>query len=375
MNPTSVPTCLRPLLFGFGSLSGCLFTEPTKKEREFLSFWEAMLPLLPESVTDEVRPRTGRPSYPLSDILAVWAVKLVFSLKTISAAVGLLKSSMNLRMMTGMGKVPSPASVSRRTGDLRAVMDVDNVLGKLCRRFYAGRVIGHLSIDSTIVDAREKPAAKPKEEKTPSKRGRKRKGSPEEAEALARREEEERLHALEESGDTAEYLSELSHECSVTGKKNSKGHMQWRIGYKIHLAVDGMGIPVSFAVTGACVHDSRLAISLMRKAEERCPFLYALMDAGYHDSRIRAFASSMGKVAIIDTKAPPGGKKPPMDKAKAERYKARTAVERTNSEMKEKYLTHRLHSRKDRALFEMEMAVLLTAMDKMAEALKAREAA
>ena len=375
MNPTIAPSCLQPLLFGFDDLSGCLFTEPSEKEKTFLSFWEALLPLLPASVTRERKALYGRPSYPLVDILAVWAVKLCFSLKTVSAAVGLLRSSPNLRMMTGMGRVPSEASVSRRTGELRAVMDIDGLLGRLCESFYSGRVIGHLSIDSTIVEAREKPVTRQKACGTPKKRGRKRKGSPEEAEARAKREEEERLQALEEGGDVGEYLSTLCRECSVTGKRNSKGHMQWRIGYKIHLAVDGMGIPVAYAVTGARVHDSRVAISLMRKAEARCPFLYALMDAGYCDRRIAAFAESMGKVAVMDSKAPPGGKKVPMDKAKAERYKARTTVERTNSEMKEKYLPCKLYSRSERALFEMEMAVLLTAMDKMAKALAARESA
>lgn len=356
-------------------MSSCLFTEPSEKEKAFLSFWEALLPLLPDVVTCPGNAHTGRPSYPLADILAVWAVKLFFSLKTVSAAVDLLRSSLNLRMMTGMGDVPSKASVSRRTGELRAAMDVDGMLGRLCGQFYDGRIIGHLSIDSTVVDAREKPVRNPEAEKVPGKRGRKRKGSAEEAAAIARREEEERLHALEEEGDIGDYLSTLDKDCSVTGKKNSKGHMQWRIGYKIHLAVDGMGIPVAYAVTGARVHDSKVAIPLMRKADERCPFLYALMDAGYCDRRISAFAESMGKVAVIDSKAPPGGKKVPMDKAKAERYKARTTVERTNSEMKEKYLPYKLYSRDDRALFEMELAVLLTAMDKMAHALMATSVA
>ena len=375
MNRTIAPSCLQPLLFGFDDLSCRLFTEPSEREKTFLSFWEALQPLLPEPVTRERKTLYGRPSYPLVDILAVWAVKLCFSLKTVCAAVGLLKSSMNIRMMTGMGRVPSKASVSRRTAELRAVMDVDGILGRLCESFYSGRLIGHLSIDSTIVDARERPVVRQKACETPKKRGRKRKGSPEEAEAERKRIEKERLQTIEEEGGIDDYLSTLCQECSITGKKNSKGHMQWRIGYKIHLAVDGMGIPVAYAVTGARVHDSKVAIPLMRKADERCPFLYALMDAGYCDRRIRAFAVSLGKVAIIDSKAPPGGKKVPMDKAKAERYKARTTVERTNSEMKEKYLPYKLYSRKDRALFEMELAVLLTAMDRMAQALRERESA
>ena len=92
----------------------------------------------------------------------------------------------------------------------------------------------------------------------------------------------------------------VEHRCSVTGKKNSKGNMEWFIGYKVHLAVDDNGIIVAHHVTGACVHDSQVAIPLMRMADRRCDYLYALMDGGYTSQRIEAFASSIGKVPIID---------------------------------------------------------------------------
>jgi len=40
----------------------------------------------------------------------------------------------------------------------------------------------------------------------------------------------------------------------VTAKQNAKGTKQWFVGYKAHLAVDDFGVPLSYALTGACVH-------------------------------------------------------------------------------------------------------------------------
>ena len=55
------------------------------------------------------------------------------------------------------------------------------------------------------------------------------------------------------SGCVDEFFSSLEHRCSVTGKKNSKGNMEWFIGYKAHIAVDDSGIIVAHHVTGASV--------------------------------------------------------------------------------------------------------------------------
>ena len=112
--------------------------------------------------------------------------------------------------------------------------------------------------------------------------------------------------------------------------------MEWSIGYKAHLAVDDNGIIVAHHVTGASVHDSQVAIPLMRMADRRCNYLYALMDGGYTSERIETFAHSIGKVPIIDRHADRNGNKKEMEPCKAERYKARTTVERTNSELKER---------------------------------------
>ena len=59
------------------------------------------------------------------------------------------------------------------------------------------------------------------------------------------------------------------------------------------------------------------------------------MDGGYSSSNIVEFTTgNMDAVPVIDFKADINGAKEEMDPAKMERYKARTTVERTNSELK-----------------------------------------
>ena len=157
----------------------------------------------------------------------------------------------------------------------------------------------------------------------------------------------------------------------MTGKKNSKGNMEWFIGYKVHLAVDDNGIIVAHHVTGACVHDSQVAIPLMRMADRRCDYLYALMDGGYTSQRIEAFASSIGKVPIIDRHADRNGNKKEMEPCKAERYKARTTVERTNSELKECFLPDKLYSRGKKGIFQIELSILMLDIKKISARLRA----
>ena len=335
-----------------------------------MKMWENLVSTMPAPVRcDDGRSRTGRPGYTLLSVLAIHAVKIFFRLKTLTAARERLLSSSNLRTITGTGRVPSLAVISKKTDELIRIVDFGAIIASICSSFYDGRLVCHLSIDSTIVESREKPVKAEKPGKR--KRGRKRKGSDEPTIA----EEKEQLHDLMENGGVDEFLSTLEHRCSVTGKKNSKGNMEWSIGYKAHLAVDDNGIIVAHHVTGASVHDSQVAIPLMRMADRRCDYLYALMDGGYTSQRIEAFASSIGKVPIIDRHADRNGNKKEMEPCKAERYKARTTVERTNSELKECFLPGKLYSRGKKGIFQIELSILMLDIKKISARLRAESIA
>ena len=371
MQSISYPVSIQPLLFTSEDLSPCFFFQPTDDELCFMEVWENLVSAMPAPVRcDEGRSRTGRPGHTLLSVLAVHAVKLYFQEKTMTAARDRLLSSSNLRTITGVAEVPSLSVISKKTDTLIDLVDFSSILASICSSFYKDGLVCHLSIDSTISEAREKPvkAEKPRRKR---KRGRKRKG----AEELAIAEEKEQLYDLMENGCVDEFLSSLEHRCSVTGKKNSKGNMEWSIGYKAHLAVDDNGIIVAHHVTGASVHDSQVAIPLMRMADRRCDYLYALMDGGYTSERIETFAHSIGKVPIIDRHADRNGNKKEMEPCKAERYKARTTVERTNSEQKECFLPGKLYSRGKKGIFQIELSILMLDIKKISARLRAESIA
>lgn len=370
MQSISYPVSIQPLLFTSEDLSPCFFFQPTDDELCFMEVWENLVSAMPAPVRcDEGRSRTGRPGHTLLSVLAVHAVKLYFQEKTMTAARDRLLSSSNLRTITGVAEVPSLSVISKKTDTLIDLVDFSSILASICSSFYKDRLVCHLSIDSTIAEAREKPVKAEKPGKR--KRGRKRKGSDEPTIA----EEKEQLHDLMENGGVDEFLSTLEHRCSVTGKKNSKGNMEWSIGYKAHLAVDDNGIIVAHHVTGASVHDSQVAIPLMRMADRRCDYLYALMDGGYTSERIETFAHSIAKVPIIDRHADRNGNKKEMEPCKAERYKARTTVERTNSELKECFLPGKLYSRGKKGIFQIELSILMLDIKKISARLRAESIA
>ncbi len=78
---------------------------------------------------------------------------------------------------------------------------------------------------------------------------------------------------------------------------------------------------------------------------------------------------------IIDSHADSNGVKREMDPPYAFRYRSRTTVERTNSELKECCLPSQLYSRGKKAIFQIELAILMTDIKKMLAGLKTEKEA
>jgi len=89
-------------------------------------------------------------------------------------------------------------------------------------------------------------------------------------------------------------------DCDVGTKKNSKGYKGSWIGYKLHADVNDCCLPISVALTAASLHDSQVAIPLMKLTSERVDYLYDLMDAAYDAQPIYAVSRSLGHVPLID---------------------------------------------------------------------------
>lgn len=268
---TSTSNLHQSLLLTHKDFSSSFFREPSKRELKFLEYFNGLQALLSR---DERRMlyryhRIGRIGYDLSPILGIQILKLYYKVSTIKDTLFLLQENENLRIILGLCEVPSPATMSRLSRNVEQIIK-PIILHERLIQFYdseMGRVVDNLSIDSTTIEAREKPIKKQKKPKdaTPlQKRGPKIKGSVEEKEYLERKEEEQKRKQeyLTESPETS--ISKLETRCSITAKQNSKGKKQWFIGYKAHIATDDFGVPISFAVTGACVHDCKVAVPLMK---------------------------------------------------------------------------------------------------------------
>ena len=64
--------------------------------------------------------------------------------------------------------------------------------------------------------------------------------------------------------------------------------------------------------------------------------LYDLMDSAYDAPQIHAFSAQLGHVPMIDPN-PRRGEKTPLAPAQAQRFKERSAAERVNSLLQERY--------------------------------------
>lgn len=371
---------LQSLLFSSESLKSCLFREPSARELEFLQFFSAVQSLLSQ---DERRMlgrhhRKGRDGYALLSILGIMLLKLLYQQRTMKGTLLLLHENGNLKDMLAITGVPSEATVSRLSKEVEQIVQPSDLHQRVIQAYMEslGRLaVGHLSIDSTTIEAREKPVKiRAPKAKTLKRRGPKTKGSVEEQQYRERQAQldQERIAYLQESFETS--LAKLEMRCSLTAKQNSKGKRQWFIGYKAYLATDDHGVPVSFAVTGASVHDSKVAVPLMKKTRETTEFLYVLLDKGYISPLINDYVDMIGRKAIIDRRAYKGVVADPLDPASQQRYAARTTVERTNSELKDGFLPDTIYKRGSRARYEIALAILLTTMKKVRNVLILYEA-
>ncbi len=108
------------------------------------------------------------------------------------------------------------------------------------------------------------------------------------------------------------------------------------IGYKLHADVNDCRLPVSVVLTSASLHDSQVAIPLMKMTSGKMDYLYDLMDAAYDAGSIYEVSRELGHVPII-YKNSRGKEIIPMAPHEAIRYNERTAAERFNSRMKDEF--------------------------------------
>ena len=275
----------------------------------------------------------GAPPCPRPWLAHAFIAKSVYQFPTTAALLDALQTRPTLRRLCGWesaGDIPSEPTFSRAFTAF-AEDQLPQQIHEHMVKIHAGpKLVGHVSRDAPAIEAPERPAPKPAAAPMPpKKRGRPKKGEIRPAPPLKRLE-------IQPARTLAENLADLPTRCAVGCKRNSKGHQESWIGYKLHLdTIDG-DVPISAVLTGASVHDSQVAIPLAQMAAQRVTSLYDLMDSAYDAPPIHAFSQRLGHVPIIDPN-PRGGDKVPLAPAQAERFKERSAAERVNSLLKGRY--------------------------------------
>lgn len=296
----------------------------------------------------------GRPPYLLMSFVKCELAKRYFHIEKTKDLILRLKNDPNLRIICGFKDVPHKSTFSRKLSFLAELEVFNKPFEELVKDAHQNLIVYHSCRDSSAIPVRETPIAKPKEkvEKEPKKRGRPPKN--------AEKQEKEPTVLEKQTTQTPEQsLSEINKDCAWGCKKNSDGKVSYWKGYKLHLDVSDSGFPLTAVITGANVHDSQLAIPLEQLTEQKVTVLYSLMDAGYDAKTIDEYIRSKGRVPIIDPNKRNDKDRPPLDPAKQERYKIRTTVERSYSELKDNYIPKSIYVRGTQKVSFVLMAAVL----------------
>lgn len=272
----------------------------------------------------------GRPIKEREAIARAFIAKAVLRYQHTSSLRNELLSTPTLRMICGFTQrqdVPSESTFSRAFAEYATAGLGTLVHDALIEEYLSSELIGHVSRDSTAIIGREKPTKKTKPPKVSKKRGRPAKGE-ERPPAKPKRLEVQRNQSA------AEAIALLPAVCDRGTKKNSKGYKESWNGYKLHLDVNDFGLPLSAVLTSASVHDSQVAIPLMKLTSSKVTYCYDLMDAAYDASQIWEQSKELDHVPIIDRNSR-GKKIIPKAPHEAVRYNERTSVERCNGRIKD----------------------------------------
>jgi len=287
----------------------------------------------------------GRPEISRLGIARAFVAKAVYNMPTTEMLLDRLKTDIQLRRLCGWEKkqdIPSQSTFSRAFAEFSNSRLSERVHEAMVKKHLGEQLIGHISRDSTAIEAREKPEKKVKVEKKPKKRGRPKKGE-ERPKVLTRLEKQSAGMSL------PAMIKDLPTACNIGTKRNSKGYKSSWTGYKLHIDASDSGIPISCLLTSASLHDSQVAIPLAEITAGRITHCYDLMDAAYDSPLITEHSQSLGHVPLIDENPRTTARKQEKEtelKARRKagyktaemiRYNERSTVERVNGRIKDEF--------------------------------------
>lgn len=291
----------------------------------------------------------GRPASDRIAIASAFVAKSIYNMVTTRILLDRLASDIQLRRLCGwecLHQIPSESTFSRAFDEFSESQLPELIHESLIKTHLGGRVIGHISRDSTAIQSREKPEAKEKEKAAgPSKK----RGRPKKDEARPPT-AKTRIEKQAEGMSLTAMLDDLPNACNVGTKQNSKGKKESWIGYKLHIDGADGGIPVSCLISSASLHDSQAAIPLAHLSAGRVTNCYDLMDSAYDVTQIKDYSEALGHVPIIDINPRRNAalKEELHDEARRQkkinlkdhqkvRYNERSNVERINGRLKDEF--------------------------------------
>lgn len=309
------------------------------------------------------RARTGRPARDRAALASAFVAKAILNLPTTRDLIDRLKADHALRLLCGWRSapaVPHEAKFSRVFAEFAATELPQQLHAAVVEATQGSRLIGHIARDSTAIPARERfperERSRKKEEKKKKEKEKKRRAKPGRPKgtkgALARAKASERGTRIERQHhqELPAMLAELPRQCDIGTKKNSQGHEHYWRGFKLHLDVADGQIPISAVLSSASLHDSQVAIPLMRMTSQRVLYLYDLMDSAYDADALHAESRQLNHVPIIAphprrgtkrvsplTKVFPAQPTPELAPAQRDRFRERTMVERVNARLKDEF--------------------------------------
>ncbi len=265
----------------------------------------------------------GRPLDDRRPIARAFVAKSVLGLTSTRGLLQALAGSPVLRKICGwshLHDVPGESTFSRAFGEFADIDLCQRIHESLVMEVFEEHLVGHVSRDSTAIEAPERPPTRKKGEKRKRKKPSKR---------ISR----------QLSGMTVdEMVAELPKKSSWGCKINSRGHKYFWPGYKLHIDWSDCGVPITCLITSASLHDSQAAVPLASLTAQRVESLYDLMDSAYDSRQIREHSQSLGHVPIIEmVRRGDFDTRPEHPTYRVERLKIRTLAEQGFGRLKESF--------------------------------------
>ena len=291
------------------------------------------------------------------EMARAFVAKQVYNFQTTRELIDRLKIDRTLRLLCGWrhyNEIPSEAKFSRVFKEFSKQCIATKAHDVFIENYLSETLFFYGSIDSTAIELREKAVQRKKEVKPKRRQGRPKKGEegPPKKPSI--------LQQQENMQSTEEMLSLIATKSDTSIKQNSKGNRHRWTGGKLHLSVVDGDIPITALYSSASVHDSSLALPLIKESSQKVNYLYDLADAAYDTSIIKDYSEKHNHRPIIDINPKNSKKlKAKIALAKSEKkilqpfklynnsddlhYNQRGSVERVNAYLKDSYGCNKIY--------------------------------